>query len=225
MKKGQVAIGVGIGLVVSAGLYLLFKKYLLSGFKSAIISNANKEWKLWGSPVIVEGKLEESGEFECTPIYKERVGEYWKKGTGKNYDGCDRGTPWSSAFISFIMKKSGAGNEFPYSSAHTNYIRPFIQNRKQNNNSDFKGYKLHEVKPEKGDLICYPRQRGVNYDTTSSYKAHCDIVVDVNRKRKNIEVIGGNVSNGVTKRIVSIDSKGYLNDNTQDWFTILKNSK
>lgn len=225
MKKGQVALGIGIGLVVSTGLYLLFKKYILSGFKTALISNANKEWKLWGSPLVVGGKVKESGEFECTSIYKERVGEYWKKGTGNNYDGCDRKQAWSSAFISFIMKKSGAGNEFPYSSAHNDYIRPFIQNRKQNINSDFKGYRLHEVKPKRGDLVCYGRQTGVTYDSTNSYKGHCDIVVDVNRKKRNIEVIGGNVSDGVTKRVLSIDKQGYLNDKNNDWFTIIKNNK
>ena len=54
---------------------------------------------------------------------------------------------------------------------------------------------------------------------------HCDLVVGVNKKQSNIEVIGGNVSDGVSKRILSTDNKGYLNDTNNDWFTIIKNSK
>jgi|TARA_B110000908_G_C10251323_1_gene452234 hypothetical protein len=225
MKRGQIVIGIGVGLIVSTGIYLLIKKYVLSGFKTSVLSNAKKEWKLWGSTLVVGGKEKQSGEEECSDIYRDRVGEYWKKGVNRNKDGCDRDEPWSSAFISFIMKKSGAGKDFPYSSAHTNYIRPFIQNRKQNLKSDFKAYKLHEKKAELGDLVCYPRQSGVDYDTTYSYKSHCDIVVGVNRIKRNIEVIGGNVGDGVTKKVLNTDNKGYLNDTSYEWFTIIKNNK
>jgi len=224
MRKGQVALGIGLGIVVSAGIYLLLKRYRLSGFKTNLIANAKKEWKLWGSPTISSGKLEQKGEFECSEIYKDRVGEYWKKGVNQNRDGCSS-SPWSSAFISFLMKKSGAGNNFPYSSAHNDYIRPFINNRKQNLKSDFKAYKINEEKPKLGDLVCYSRQSGVDYDSTHSYKGHCDIVVDVNSRKGNIEVIGGNVSDGLTKRILNIDKDGYLNDKSNNWFTIIKNNK
>ena len=57
MRKGQVALGIGLGIVVSAGIYLLLKRYRLSGFKTNLIANAKKEWKLWGSPTISSGKL------------------------------------------------------------------------------------------------------------------------------------------------------------------------
>jgi hypothetical protein len=224
MKKGRIALGLGIGVLISAGLIILFKNVRLSAFKKNLISNANKEWKLWGKPLILSGKVQEEGEFECSNIYRERVGEYWRKGVNSNQDGCSN-SPWSSAFISFLMRKSGAGNEFPYSSAHNNYIRPFIQNRKSGIKSNFKAYKLQEKKPELGDLVCYSRESGVDYDTTRNYKSHCDIVVDVNKIKGNIEVIGGNVNDGVTKRILTVDSKGYLNDYNNDWFTIIKNNK
>ena len=71
--------------------------------------------------------------------------------------------------------------------------------------------------------MCYTRQNNVNYDTTHSYKSHCDIVVNVNKKQGFAEVIGGNVTDGVTKRVVKVDSKGYLRDTTNDWFSIIKN--
>jgi len=224
MKNSKVIVGLTVGLLVSAGIIILFKKLRLSSFKRNLVSNANKEWSLWGKQLIVGGQVQDTGEFECSNIYRDRVGEYWRKGVNIDKDGCSN-TPWSSAFISFLMRKSGAGNEFPYTPAHNEYIRPFIQNRKQNSKSNFKGYKINEEKPELGDLVCYSRESGVDYDTTRAYLGHCDLVVGVNKKQSNIEVIGGNVSDGVSKRILSTDNKGYLNDTNNDWFTIIKNSK
>ena len=46
----------------------------------------------------------------------ERVGHYWQNLGRENIDGDDDDYYWSSAFISYIMKKSGAGNDFKYSS-------------------------------------------------------------------------------------------------------------
>lgn len=223
--RTKIYYGLIAGLVVMTGVFFIVRRNRMSSFKKRLIDNTIREWKLWGKPTRDGSGGFDSGSTECTPIYEERVGEYWKKGTGKNLDGCDRSTPWSSAFISFVMKKSGAGDDFVYSSAHNKYIRPFIQNRKQNNKSPFKAYKLSEKSVQVGDLICYSRQSNVNYDTTSSYKSHCDIVVDVNKFKKTAEVIGGNVSDGVTKRIVNLNSQGNLTDTSQDWFTIIKNKK
>ena len=200
MNRGRVVWGVITGVAVMTAIYFLWRKRRISGFKRRLIDNANREWELWGNPIIEYGTMVESGEFECSPIYKDRVGEYWKLGVNRDRDGCDRDMYWSSAFISFIMKKSGAGSDFPYGSAHHKYIRPIIQNRKEDNNSPFKGYRLSEKPLQLGDLICYSRESGVNYDTTHSYESHCDIVVKVNKSKQYAEVIGGNVSNGVTKK-------------------------
>ena len=77
-----------------------------------------------------------------------------------------------------------------------------------------------EIAPKIGDLVCYSRQSGVDYDTKGSYKSHCDLVV---KKSKNqLELIGGNVSQAVTKRIVSVDSKGMITDKNKDWFAVIK---
>ena len=40
-----------------------------------------------------------------------------------------------------------------------------------------------------------------------------------------IEVIGGNVADGVTKRVLKIDRQGYIIDKSNDWFTIIKINK
>ena len=105
MKKGYIILGVLTGLVVSATILILSKRLRLSSFKKRLISNANREWKLWGEQTRVFGPMQNTGSRECDSVYRDRVGEYWKKGTGRNLDGCDRGVPWSAAFISFVMKK------------------------------------------------------------------------------------------------------------------------
>lgn len=203
---------------------LLSRKLRLTAFKRRVIDNAKREWELWGKPLYSLGDRVKYGETECTPIYKERVGEYWKKGTNYNRDGCD-GVPWSSAFISFIMKKSGAGDEFVYSPSHSRYIRDAVSNTKSGQKNTFMAYRLSEKPVSLGDLVCYSRQSGVDYDTTGSYKSHCDIVVKINKRKGTADVIGGNVSDGVTKKIIRIDRNGYLTDTNNDWFTIIKINK
>lgn len=206
------------------GVFLLYRRNRLSSFKKRIIDNSIREWEKWGKPMRdVSGNFDK-GSRECDNIYRDRVGEYWRKGANKNLDGCSD-VPWSSAFISFIMKKSGAGKDFVYTSGHNKYIRTFVQNRKTNNKSPFKAYRLNEKPVALGDLVCYSRESGVDYDTERSYKSHCDIVVDVDKRKKKIEVIGGNVSDGVTKRVLTINKEGYLNDRSADWFTIIKVKK
>ena len=224
-RNEKIIIGVAIGVVVMTTFVLLFRKLRLTGFKRRLIDNAVREWELWGKPLYELGDKVNLGETECSPIYKERVGEYWRKGTNYNRDGCDRDIPWSSAFISFIMKKTGAGSEFVYSPSHSTYIRNAIANTKSGKKHTFMAYKLSEKPVSLGSLVCYARQSGVNYNTTSSYKSHCDIVVNVNKRKGTAEVIGGNVSDGVTKKVIKIDRDGYLTDNKNDWFTIIEINK
>jgi hypothetical protein len=158
MKTQNILIGVGVGVVVMTTFVLLYKKLRISGFKRRLIDNANREWELWGKPLSAFGSIINVGETECSPIYKERVGEYWKKGTNNNKDGCDTRTPWSAAFISFIMKKSGAGSEFSYSSLHSRYIRDAVSNTKSGEKHSFMAYRLGDKSVSLGDLICYSRQ-------------------------------------------------------------------
>lgn len=217
-KKNLIYFGIGsiVGLTL---LTLLVRKLLV---KYRVVSIAKKEWEGWGMPTIQkDGTQTRKGGFEADSGFSERVNKYWREGTGQNYTGADRDVAWSSAFISYLMKKAGAGNKFVYSPSHSKYITDSIANRKQGRLKEaFVGYKVNEVAPEVGDLVCYSRQSGVTYDTTGSYKSHCDLVV---AKRPNeIEVIGGNVNQSVAKKILAIDSKGMLKDNKYDWFSVIK---
>ena len=59
------------------------------------------------------------------------------------------------------------------------------------------------------------------YDRTSNYKSHCDIVVA--KRQGEIEVIGGNVAQSVSKKVVSTDGAGRVNAGGK-WFAIIKNN-
>ncbi|MEA5511845.1 DUF2272 domain-containing protein [Crocosphaera sp. UHCC 0190] len=140
--------------------------------------------------------------------------------------------PWSAAFISYIMQKSGAGNQFKYSGRHATYIVDSVKNR-DTQNYPFRGYPIDQKEPEIGDLICAPRgsSKDLVYDKIlqeGDFTSHCDIVVAKN-DNKNIEVIGGNVGDTVSKTIVLLNSKGYIQktDSHSDfrpWFVVIKNT-
>ncbi len=81
---------------------------------------------------------------------------------------------------------------------------------------------IDEIAPQVGDMVCYARQSGITYDSTGSYKSHCDIVVST--KGNQIEVIGGNVNQAVTKKILKTGYKGTLLDSSANWFAVIKNN-
>ena len=179
-KKTLLYLGLG-SLIGATALAIIIRKVLV---KYKVVKIAKDEWEGWNKPLIgIDGKLKNKGGFEADRGYSERVGKYWKEGTNKNYDGKDRKVAWSATFISWIMKKAGAGNKFIYNASHSKYITDSIANRKNGKyNEAFVGYKINEVAPKVGDLVCYTRQKGVDYDTKGSYKSHCDLVV---KKSKN----------------------------------------
>jgi hypothetical protein len=221
-------IGLGIGTAVLVGLGVAYRKEIrrgitkgLSKFKKSVVDIANSEWNLWNA----NGKIKEGDSRTW-----ERLKEYWKDGGKVTWfsDSEMKNEAWSAVFISWVMKMGGAGSDFVYNASHSKYIRASIKNRKENNQNPFKGYRPDEVKVEVGDLVCYPRQGNVGYDTTSSYKSHCDLVTKVSKGEA--ESIGGNVSNSVTKTNVPLTPDGKI-DKSRDkksyggYFVVIKNNK
>jgi hypothetical protein len=140
-----------------------------TGFRRRAVKYAKQEYKRWN-----EGQIKETQQ----DIYDE-LKKYWDKLDWNENQWSPTGTAWSGAFISYLMSKARARDDFKYSASHSDYIRESIKNRKENNNNKFKGYKLNEKKVEVGDLVCFARQSGVNYDTNSYYSSHCDIVTEI----------------------------------------------
>ncbi len=164
---------------------------------------AVQEWQRWG-----KGNIKESN-----PDIRSVLEDYWRTGVGRvpNRSRWWSTTPWSAAFISWVVRKAGAGNTFKYSSGHTTYVGKAKLNRLANNNNPFKAYRISEVAPRVGDLVCVERSgSGVTYDNVDKgFRAsHCDIVTQV--RSGSLTKIGGNVSNSVSAKKVRIDSKGRI---------------
>lgn len=114
--------------------------------------------------------------------------------------------PWSAAFISWVMCEAGLGDpaQFRRDIAHRVYIDQAIRARDgEAEGAAYIAFDPGEAEIAPGDLICNARG-GVAYRTIADRRAdmgrtvgtHCDIVVRVADDR--INVIGGNVINGVT---------------------------
>ena len=188
-----------------------------------MLSIAQREWKFFGSQTIgKDGKLSHFGHREADEGYWQRVGDYWRA-VDRDLTGKDTDEAWSAAFISYVMKEAGAGSRFFYSEWHAHYIREAIRARQTGDASyGFWGYRLSERAPMVGDLVGYSRQDGVDFENQPEvYKSHTDLVVAV--RPGEIDVIGGNVEDSVTRKTLATDAKGKLIDKHHNWFVVLAN--
>jgi len=139
-----------------------------------------------------------------------RVGDYWAN-LGLPYDGCDRGVPWSAAFVSMMMRDAGADAQFRYSSAHRVYIHDAFAGGRGLYGSVVDA---NTATARAGDLICSGRSYVGDWDyadfknwfnaggiNNQSIPTHCDIVVSASGGQ--VTVVGGNVNQQVTKKTVS----------------------
>lgn len=196
------------------------------GFANRATTLALQEWGFFGKQMYnINGQQPTDalghyirGHHETEDGWYQRIGIYWKDGVG--ISGRDGRTvmnakgdrwPWSAAFISWVMKEAGAGRRFHYSGQHSEYIFSTIAAlNKQDMNVGYWCYRLSDMKPSVGDIVCYAREAGVDYDNqkNGNYSGHCDIVVEVNRNE--IIVVGGNVGDSVTRRPIGLNINGYL---------------
>ncbi len=189
-----------------------------SRYVSSLRNFALQEYEAWNKGSIKENDKSVS----------DRIAKYWKEGAGITNWSTQKmqDEAWSSAFISYIVKKSGGGDDWKYSPSHSTYITDTIKNRLENNSNPFKGYKPEEVKLQVGDIVGKPRQGGVTYNSKGPYKSHTDIVVDI--KNGIAETIGGNVGNSVAMTKIPLTSDGRIDNskvNGYKYFVVIKNNK
>lgn len=187
---------INIKLIAAAvtAIVLLRSLSRAKSLKNKIAKLAVDELNYWNNGTIKEGNAKTM----------QRLRDYWKQGTKVNAsDSYYINTAWSAAFISYIMRKAGAGDQFKYATAHSKYINQGKANR-INKIKTFQTFRKTEVPVTVGDLICYPRTEGVSYDTKGDYYAHCDIVTEVTKGKAY--AIGGNVSNSVNKTAYNLDN-------------------
>jgi hypothetical protein len=122
--------------------------------------------------------------------------------------------PWSAAFVSSMMKKTGV-RDFVFSASHMTYIVDAFEAAVD------KPYRLmppDREKPAIGDLLCYSRSERVrtHEDLLAFLRAgnrrldsHCDIVVAANLNGDSkLYVIGGNVLHTVPMRKLNLNARG-----------------
>jgi len=206
-----IAVSLITFIFIGAGAIWYFSRRNKNGgktpFRRRVVRYAEEELKKWN-----EGKTKETQD----SVYDD-LKRYWESIGWKENQWSPSGVAWSSAFISYIMRKANAKDDFKYSQSHTDYIRDAIKNRKENNNNKFKGYRLNEKKVEIGDLVCYARENGVNYDTTRYYTSHCDIITRIDNNYAY--GIGGNVSDSVTLSKIPIKN-GYIQEGNRRFVVI-----
>jgi len=189
---------------------------------------ATDEWSFFGNQTYdLSGKKNHEGHTEGENNYYERVGLYWSEGTNtQGIDGRNHDQYWSATFISWVLKKAGAGTRFRYSIKHSVFIsqgiRDFLQKR---GDAGYWAVRLGDAPPALGDIVCWTRENGVDYDhqNNGSYAGHSDIVVAV--ESDQIWVIGGNVGNSVTRRPLRLVG-GVLTpteQNGETLFALMKN--
>jgi flagellum-specific peptidoglycan hydrolase FlgJ len=188
-----------------------------SAFRQRIVRLANQELARWGNGTI----------HETDPRTRRALQDYWSTGTGTSYRENQLGDPafqkdhpWSAAFISWIMKTAGAGNTFRYNGFHSVYTRAAIDNRLANNSNPFKAYRISELAPQVGDIVCKSRAgSGATYENiTASMKTHCDIVTEA--RQSSIVTVGGNVNNSVAQKIVRTDANGRIAE--PNYFAVIR---
>ena len=187
--------------------------------KYKIVKIANNEWLYFGQQKVVIDEDEESiphvGIWEDDDYsHSNRINQYWRAVGVSRLSGKDCKEPWSAAFISWIMQAAGVPEYlFPPASAHRSYLNHFLANA-HNPGAVLIPHTIQEYKPKPGDLICANRGRStpakvieVLPDSLNA-KLHCDIVVET--KGQTLQAIGGNVRNSVSKTILTLSPKGYL---------------
>lgn len=174
-----------------------------------------------------------------TPAWR-RVAQYWRESgllpwmAGSNgASDCtvaERGSPgvaacrafvvdhaWSAVFVSWVLMKARLPGFRP-SASHIDYVRRAARDAQD---SAYEFHDIAQARPGKGDLLCYVRGgevigfEGVRAAVSrrDGLNMHCEIVVAATVGNDSTAyLIGGNVHQGVTLRLLPLNRNGVLWD-------------
>ena len=128
-------------------------------------------------------------------------------------------TPWSAAFVSWVMRRAAVPG-FAASASHVDYVRDAYRDPE---GSAWRIADPRAARPAVGDLLCYVRVPARSYGfgglaTLLSAEGgglgmHCDIVVSAGGQGdRTARLVGGNVLDGVTMRLLPLTAGGHFVD-------------
>ncbi len=179
--------------------------------------------------VPVHGRKSIGGRESQQP-YVQFVNDYWVS-VGEPARNGKSSYPWSAAFISFCFHNAEAGTGFPYNGAHWGYCEAIVSRPRAYS-------KLQLINPVTntlglGDLLWAARGGADCPLAPDSYEAaiqalkrgtwfcsHADIVVEL--RDGEVDVIGGNVSDSVTKTTYKVVN-GKIRDPRHTWLAVVRN--
>ncbi|MBR0810254.1 DUF2272 domain-containing protein [Bradyrhizobium diazoefficiens] len=196
---------------------------------SAIVAAATKEWEFWGRSV--PGNV---GHVDNEVPFATYVRDTYCKllGARPSLEDIEKDVYfWSAVTISYMIRQAGIqAPAFTISQMHCTYIREAIKAQQQQDASKaYWGFRLKdkEAVVAVGDIIGAGRTRGMSFDEaqalfdrTDDYESHSDIVVAV--RPGEADLIGGNVSDSVTKKTIALDTKGKVKDRQNLSFVVMK---
>jgi hypothetical protein len=137
-------------------------------------------------------------------------------------------TPWSAAFISYVMRQSGVpADAFQFSNAHRAYIYDaFAASAAELTNQAgdrlYRACPVTATRPRAGDVICAQRESaladasdeavrerirtelGGSAEARSVRRTHCEVVAYIDARARKMYTIGGNVNQAVTARKLNL---------------------
>lgn len=128
-------------------------------------------------------------------------------------------TPWSAAFVSWVMRRAQVPG-FDGSPSHVSYVRDAYRDP---TGSAYRVANPLSARPAQGDLLCYVRVAsrvygfgglaGLLSSEDSGLQMHCDVVVAANPDDdRTAYLVGGNVLDGVTMRLLRLTPGGQFAD-------------
>lgn len=179
-----------------------------------------QEWTRFGRSTVVyggsaAGYTNRRGVSERSEPLSSRVGDYWGSCGHPEWNGRTTSRPWSGAFVSWVMKKSGATG-FPTAGRHGQYLSALYDRQHSGRGTSFALHAPNEYAPKPGDLVC-SGTAGASWRYTSPAMAHrridntashCDVVTEV--RGGFVQAVGGNVKNSVTMSLYPVDRRGRL---------------
>ena len=202
-------------------------------FNEELVKVASDEWERWGFSAAPLHRPKAIAGLERNQPFVGFVHDYWVVVNRPERNGLTN-KPWSAAFISFCFKAANAGDDFPYSEGHYGYCQKILKGMRAGDP------KITIEKPADTDLklgdLIWAGRSGTGCGTPPQtfdaaltalrkrdgfFCSHADIVVAI--RPGEVDVIGGNVSDSVTKTTY-VTNNGKIADPRHAWVGVIRNT-